>query len=304
MHKERPPQEATIVSRFFKKGIAVGLLLLIALTVGPSLLSAPADLLVRKSVGLTASGAAAFGTIKTWITGLTKPHQLAREAQKARRHTLRYMAQKYHLRELEEENRRLRRLLRMAETAPKPYLTARVMAVGGSNWFRTAVISTGEVEGCQGGSPVLDGHGVVGRLLDVNRHHSVVLLITDRRSAVGVALKNHPGVYGIVKGDGRDGAVLENLSRLVLPREGEELITSGLGGVFPKGLPVGKVAKVDPSSGRLRVSVQIAARLNDLQEVLVLTGYPRLPGPALLTPRLAIGRTTTPSPLEGESSPR
>ncbi len=289
MRRVRSENGGRLLSRSFIKGLIAGLVLLTSLTVCPYLLSSPADLLTGKTVSLVSAANAFFSSLRSWVDGFIRPGRLTRETRRLRKMVIELEKERIRLRELEEENMRLRRLVRMAGKVPEPCRTARVIAVGGSNWFRTAVVDAGAAEGCQLGSPVVDCWGVVGRLLRVHPHHSVILLATDKRSVVGVALEDHPGIYGFVKGDGRFGAVLENLSRFAVPRKGERLTTSGLGEIFPKGIPVGVVDEVDSSSRRTVIRVRLSARINDLQEVLIVTGYPRKTGPELLMPRLATG---------------
>ncbi|GBC99115.1 Cell shape-determining protein MreC [bacterium HR17] len=211
---------------------------------------------------------------RQWVNTLLSSDDAALRLQRLQRRVAALEAENLYLRRLAEENQRLRTLLDLGQDLRHPYLAAEIVAIGGSNWYRTAIINKGSAEGVTPNAPVLSHRGLAGRVWEVRSHHSVILLLTDRRSAVGVALSGVPRVFGIVKGTGGRWLELVHLSRHITPRRGERLVTSGLGGVFPPDIPVGEVVRVDGRTEPPTVWVRPFAHDRNLHEVIVLTDTP------------------------------
>ncbi|NLG85824.1 MAG: rod shape-determining protein MreC [Firmicutes bacterium] len=173
------------------------------------------------------------------------------------------------------ENVRLRKLLDLPpEITEFNLLAARVVARDPSNWYETMSIDKGELAGVQVGSVVVTNVGVVGRVNKVSATSAEVLLISDQRSAVGAMgqISRDVGVLG--GGDAYGICRLIYLPRTATIRTGETVVTSGLGGVFPKGLVLGRVVEVsteDYGLGKF-ARVQPAVDLDHLEEVLVILG--------------------------------
>lgn len=174
------------------------------------------------------------------------------------------------LKEISLENQRLRRLLEFKESQSAQTLPARVIAEDATSWFRTVVIDKGYEDGVHEGQPVVAAEGVVGRVIRNGPRESRVLLITDAASAVA-ALVQDSRSRGICRGQGRDLSF-----DFVLRKEpvelGEAVITSGMGGIFPKGLLIGHVSSVNRMEFGLFQAVEImpAVDFSRLEEVLVL----------------------------------
>lgn len=177
--------------------------------------------------------------------------------------------------ELRHENERLRRLLGFVEEATVPTLAAHVIAEDASSWFRTIEIDRGAVDGIRDGMPVVDAAGLIGRIVRTTPHSSRVLLITDASSAVAVLVQDQR-IRGVCRGQGGelalDFALLQDAIQV-----GDGVITSGLGGVFPKGLVVGFVRSVQREQFGLfqTIEVEPAVDFSRLEEVLVLLGESR-----------------------------
>ncbi|MDT8441746.1 MAG: rod shape-determining protein MreC [Desulfuromonadales bacterium] len=175
------------------------------------------------------------------------------------------------LEEIDLENRRLRRLLEFKEEQAVAGLPARIIAEDASSWFRTVMIDKGIEDGVSAGMPVVAAEGLVGRVVRSSTGQARVLLITDASSAVAT-LVQHNRARGVCRGQG------ERLSfEFVLRREdvaiGDRVVTSGMGGVFPKGLVIGQVTALsrDPFSLFLTVEVTPSVDFSHLEEVLVLS---------------------------------
>ena len=174
------------------------------------------------------------------------------------------------LSEIGLENQRLRRLLDFVAERKKTILPARVVAEDLSSWARTIVIDKGTDKGLREGLPVVVAEGVVGRIIKTAPNSARVLLITDASSAVA-SLIQRTRTRGVARGVGTTLA-LEYASREDDLQVDDLLVTSGMGGIFPKGLVVGRVAFVEQGQFGLFQKVEIvpATDFSRLEEVLVL----------------------------------
>ncbi len=174
------------------------------------------------------------------------------------------------LQEVRLTNERLRRLLGFTQEVDLPALPAQVIAEDASSWFRTVVINKGTEDGAVEGLPVVVSEGVVGRIIKSAPRHSRVLLVTDASSAAA-SLVQRTRTRGVARGMG-ESLTLDFALRQEDIHEGDRVITSGMGGVFPKGLTVGKVTRVVRGEFGLfqEVEVQPAVDFSRLEEVLVL----------------------------------
>ncbi len=170
------------------------------------------------------------------------------------------------------ETQRLQRLLAMRETPQAEFLTARVVGKDATNWFKTILLDRGSLEGVRRNQPVLAPDGLVGRVVEVTPTSARVQLLTDPVNAVG-GLIQRTRVTGIVSGNLGAGARVRYLPLLADVVVGDEVVTSGMGGVFPKGIPVGRITAVERRSGALfqEATLQPAVDLSRLEEVLILT---------------------------------
>ncbi len=180
------------------------------------------------------------------------------------------------LRELEEthlENQRLKSLLDLRSRQAFRVMPAEVVGKDATNWFHTVLIDRGSRHGIERHRAVIAAGGLVGQVVEVAPSSARVQLITDPVSSVGVLLQSSR-VTGLLV-----GAQFGQLRVRYLPiraevRAGEPVITSGLGGVYPKGIVVGEIVAVDRQSGALFQEATVAPSVDfsRLEEVLVVTG--------------------------------
>ena len=170
------------------------------------------------------------------------------------------------------EDDRLSRLLdfREATDIQARALPARVIAEDASSWFRTVLIDRGSRDGVQEGMPVVVAEGVVGRVIKSSLRESRVLLITDASSAIA-GLVQRSRARGVCRGQGEQ-LTFDFAMHWEEIEEGDLIVTSGMGGVFPKGLSIGTVKRVQLNEYGLFQSVEVtpAVDLYRLEEVLVL----------------------------------
>jgi len=154
--------------------------------------------------------------------------------------------------ELERENADLRGLTRFAGAPGVPRMAARVVARSPGGLSRTLLIGAGRNQGIQDGYPVIGGEGLAGRVVQTQDDSASVLLLGDRLSRVPVYIGRQQA-RGVLAGTGADFPNLEFLGGGSAIAEGEMVTTSGLGGVFPRGLLVGVVVR-DGDGWRVRLA--------------------------------------------------
>ncbi len=182
------------------------------------------------------------------------------------------------IQQLEEqalETQRLQRLLALRESAGVESVAARVVGKDATNWFKTILVDRGSLQGVKRNMPVVSPDGLVGRVLEVTPTTAKVQLVTDPMSAVG-GLIQRTRITGIVSGGLATGARVRYLPLLADVTAGDEMITSGMGGVFPKGIPIGRITAIERKSGALfqEATLQPAADLSRLENVLILKTTP------------------------------
>ena len=188
------------------------------------------------------------------------------------------------MRRLAEESGRYQRLLGLRDVTPAETIAARVIAVDASPYFRVARVEIDHGEGTvRRGMPVLTPEGVVGRINRVSGKSSDVLLLVDPRSALDIIVPRTGG-RGILRGkSGENGyrCSIEYLARGEPAREGDAVVTSGLGGAFPRNLAVGHVTKVIPGAVGLYQDVEVTPDVDfgRLADVLVVVAPPPAPDP-------------------------
>jgi rod shape-determining protein MreC len=175
------------------------------------------------------------------------------------------------LRESAQAFERLRHILLFKERVPVTMISAEVIACSPSAWLRTIVINKGERDGVKKEMPVVTWEGVVGRVLRTSPHASVVLLVIDRNSSVD-AVVQRTRTQGIVEGEGGGQCYVRYIPRTEDIQVGDTIITSGLEGIFPKGLFVGEVVKVVKKDYGLFQEIEISPSVHftRLEEVMVI----------------------------------
>lgn len=184
-------------------------------------------------------------------------------------HTLRMENAKY--REMLATHGRLQELLQFKKRTDWPMMAAQVIGRDPTGWFKSVTIDKGRKAGLAVNMPVVSAPGVVGRLVSVSPNYAKVLLIIDQNSAVD-CLNQDSRDQGILKGASSKVCNLDYVLKTSRMMPGDTIITSGLGGVFPKGLPVGEVIRVSDRPGALFKDVQVRPMVDfsRLEEVLVI----------------------------------
>ena len=176
--------------------------------------------------------------------------------------------------ETERENTRLRRLLELRERLPLSTLAGEVVGRESGGWVRALTVNRGRGSGVAQQTPVIVPEGLVGRVVQVRPGASVVQLINDPASTVG-AVVQRTRTPGLIEGDAGGVVRFKFMARdgaQVAP--GDLIVTSGLGSLFPKGLPVGRVVAIEDKGSALFHFAVVAPAVDfaRVEEVLLLTG--------------------------------
>ena len=172
-------------------------------------------------------------------------------------------------------NLRLRDLLELKKETPYHFLAAEVISRDPSIWFKTVIIDKGLADGIQKGFPVIIPDGIIGQIIDVSAHYAKVLLIVDRNSSVD-ALVQKTRARGIIKGGQAGRCLFKYVLRKHDISIGDIVISSGLDGVFPKGLRIGSVSEIIKLNSGIFQTVAITPYVDfeRLEEVFVVASLP------------------------------
>lgn len=226
-------------------------------------------------------------TVNGWIANTKELASIREENARLRAERERLLHWQAVARKLEAENATLQGLLDLVPAASVAYTTARVIGVGGGSFVHSLIIDGGEQAGVRKGQAVITGEGLVGRVARVGRRSSQILLLTDLNSRIPVLVET-TRAQAILAGNNTDSPSLVYLTPGTTVSPGDRLVTSGDGGVFPSGLPVGHVSSVEDG----QVLVQPFVERYRLEFVRVvdygLHGVLETPGGAF--PSLSTGR--------------
>ena len=217
--------------------------------------------------------------VSEFFTTLQDLATLRRENEALRDLANRLMIENVRLKEAEAENEMLRRLLQFRRANPhQEYRAAevigRVIGRDPSSLLSYLTIDVGTEQGIELGMPAVTDEGLVGRIAEVGFTSSKVLLIIDARSSVN-ALIQSSRASGVVEGVLGGGLVMRYISQDQSVSVGDVLLTSGLGGNFPKGLVIGQVVAVHQRDIEMFQQAQVRPTVdfNRLEKVLVITDF-------------------------------
>ncbi len=190
-------------------------------------------------------------------------HELLREIQTLRQQNDQLKVRAFQADALEQENGQLRALLHWQSQAPWHLKAATVVMRDPANWWRTVQIDLGSRDGLRENLPVLTPDGLAGRISWVGINSSQVLLLGDPNCRVSAQVMDSPGDVGILGTGGPLDSSLLDLNYLPGDaglKPGQNVVTSGLGGVFPRGIPIGKIA--DSQTMEYGLTTQARVKLN------------------------------------------
>ena len=218
--------------------------------------------------GVTATG---VGQVRSLWTSYVSLVGVVSENKELRDRVRAFEAERQRLTELELENARLERLLDFRASMPSKALTARVVGKDASGWFETFTLDRGADDGVAPGMAVVCADGVAGRIASVSPHASRVLLVSDHNSGVD-ALVQRTRARGILEGTLSGMASLKYVKPSEELEVGDLVVTSGLDGIFPKGLRLGRIVGVTRREAGLFQLAEVVpfVDFSKLEEVLIL----------------------------------
>jgi len=237
-----------------------------------------------------------------WLTGsLATRHSLQAENEQLHTQvqTLEIALLRQHA--LEQENMQLRELRTALPPLVKRWLVAEVIGVESGLLRQRLIINKGLNDGVHVNQPVVDGAGVLGQVAHVGPWSSEVILITDPEHALPVQI-TRTGLRTIAVGSGNaDELLLSYLAANSDVKSGDELVSSGLGGVFPAGYPVGHITGVRREANQLLAQVRAApqAGIDRAREVMLVEFNPASPAAPPSAAAIAAAATTP----DGDAAP-
>lgn len=175
---------------------------------------------------------------------------------------------------LTQENKKLHQLLNTQPQIDGKIVGAQIIRVNGWSGNQTMVVNKGHANGVFLGQIVLDAHGFLGEVIRVNWSDSIVLLLTDLKSAIPVEVVR-TGERGIVAGTGElETLALNNLTKTANIKPGDQLVTSNLGGDLPAGYPVGMVRSVHRERSEMFAQVLVSPVAHVQQDTIVFLVWP------------------------------
>ena len=171
------------------------------------------------------------------------------------------------------ENRDLRQLLQLRERLGSPAMAAEVLYEAADPFTRKMILDKGAVQGVQTSSPVMDEQGILGQVTRVHPLVSEITLVTDREHSIPV-LNTRTGARGVAFGESGGAPLLElrYMATNADIEEGDMLTTSGVDGVYPPGIPVARVVKIERRADSVfaRILCESLARVQGARHVMVL----------------------------------
>ncbi len=260
-----------------KRGLLLIAIILIAIILmSPDLQKRPRYYLIEKPVvfvislfqrGFTQTGTGIKGVWSSYINliGVQKENALLKqEIGHLRAENTRY-------KEMTHSLERMQTLLEFKENAPFRTISVRVIGRDTSNLFKTITIDSGEGNGIKKDMAVITPDAVVGRVIRTSRNSSLVLLMIDRNSAIASIIQRTRD-EGIIEGSGGSIANLKYIQILSDIQSGDAVITSGIDGIYPKGMNVGRVVSAKKENDAIFQEVAVAPVVDftRLEEVLVV----------------------------------
>lgn len=210
-----------------------------------------------------------FNAIGNVFTNLSAPQETLSELKKQNEELTSELAQ---LTEAEKTAERLESLLGLQSTYNLQSTAARIIGTTGDAWSQTVTIDKGSANGFEIGMPVCNSGGVIGQIIEVSAATSTVRLINDENSGVS-AMVQSTRAQGILQGQPDGTLMLSYVPADADVKVGDVIITSGLGGRFPKGLPLGTVSSVSRAANATYYTIVVRAisTAESNEEVLVIT---------------------------------
>ena len=245
-----------------------------------------------------------FGSVKDNIWDIATVHE---QNKMLRNEVEQLRVQNLEASEALSENERLRAMLGYQKAAKQfDFVSARVIGRESATWSSMITISRGQMDGIENDMPVVTPEGLVGHVVEAGWNSSKVQLILDPRSSVGTIVQRAESrVAGIVQGDMDNPTMpqMVNIAKNADVVEGDVVVTSGFGGIYPKGLVVGLVSSIqNDTGGLLKIGLlEPAVDFQKLEDVMVITASREAP-PEPIKPPVQTPGTETDAAAQAEQA--
>lgn len=223
--------------------------------------------------GQTVASAATKPFVNAWAT-ITNFNRLIYENGQLKQEIVKLKKERLEKEHAREENFRLRKLLKFTKKIAYESMPSTIIGVGLPQ--ATLVLDRGQKDGVNVNMPVVVDDGIVGKVLRVSADAALVQLITDPKSSVGAKIKQ-TGDLGIIEGEIGGKLFFKFLPSDSKVKKGDDIITSGMGGIFPKDIQAGKVIDVrsDKSSRQVIVEINPSVDFSQIEQVFVIINPPK-----------------------------
>ena len=210
------------------------------------------------------------GTAEDMYHGYLDMRRAVNENLELRRKVASLTTENVKLRQTESDLRRLRNLLRYSEQFNMETSLAQTIMIDTSGRFKAIIIDRGSADGVQVNDAIVNANGLIGRVVLTTADMAKVQLITDSNSAVG-ALLERTRRQGVLRGDGTAVIDLHDIPALADVRQGDRVLSAGIDGIYPKGVPIGVVMRAEQGPNLFKnIEVRPTVDLRTIEEVIVL----------------------------------
>lgn len=220
---------------------------------------------------MRAAALSTFGTLQKFLQATKQWFSMSGQIDRLMEQNARLLLETARFRDAAMENARLRALLGFRERSKFDVVPAEVIAVSTSGAIHSVKIDAGAEDGIERDSPVVTADGLVGRVFLVGPRYSVVHVLLDRNFRAAALIERNR-VHGIVRWSGGEYCLLDGVPAREDVRVGDVVVTSGLGGIYPRGIRIGVVTQVaeDVTSIFKTITVKPFVDFSRLEEVAVL----------------------------------
>jgi rod shape-determining protein MreC len=226
---------------------------------------------------LSAVGSFATAVKDVW-TNYAELRHARQEAEALRVENARLKQERHQLQEAARLGERVQKLVEFQQQLQTETLIARVIGRDVTVWYQTIIINRGQRDGVKRNSVVMTLTGLVGRAIDLAPYSAKVQLITDERSGAGaiIGVLGQSRALGVIEGQNEALCKMRYVPGSVPVQPGEWVFTTGQDRIYPRGIPIGRVASVKKGTAMVShdITVELSAELSKLEEVIVLLDHP------------------------------
>jgi len=221
--------------------------------------------------GLRSTSLVSIGAMDDVLSSVKSYFNLRAENQQLRLQNTRLALENFHLQDAVLENIRLRRLLQLKHQLDYDLLPAKVVGFSPQDFVTGYLLSSSKLNPAYKNSAVITAEGLVGKIVKISAGYAICQNLLDPNSRVSVRIQRNREL-GIVRWNGGDGLLLENVPNTIDIRPGDVLFTSGMSRIYPPNIKVGFVTKVQKNTQHLFQSIQVkpALNFNRIEEVFIL----------------------------------